>query len=164
MKYDYSPEKWLYNEICYPSNRSKQIQETHMAYSAGTQYTRQSLNEHNIHGFTGNRLFSVKSCMLFFIQTLPRILCAGDISRVGFLDLFGPIAGVLSKCKKSEKTSECQFTRKRVKATQKKLLSTRKREKREKKVRFFTRKRVKKEWKWTRVNTTQKCIVLRLNL
>ena len=52
---------------------------------------------------------------------------------------------VLSKCKKSEKTSECQFTRKRVKATQKKLLSTRKREKREKKVRFFTRKRVKKE-------------------
>ena len=42
-------------------------------------------------------------------------------------------AFVLSKCKKSEKTSECQFTRKRVKATQKKLLSTRKREKREKK-------------------------------
>ena len=74
------------------------------------------------------------------------------------------IALLLSKCKKSEKTSECQFTRKRVKATQKKLLSTRKREKREKKVRFFTRKRVKKEWKWTRVNTTQKCIVLRLNL
>ena len=71
---------------------------------------------------------------------------------------------LLSKCKKSEKTSECQFTRKRVKATQKKLLCTRKREKREKKVRFFTRKRVKKEWKWTRVNTTQKCIVLRLNL
>ena len=26
---------------------------------------------------------------------------------------------LLSKCKKSEKTSECQFTRKRVKATQK---------------------------------------------
>ena len=71
---------------------------------------------------------------------------------------------LLSKCKKSEKTSECQFTRKRVKATQKKLLSTRKREKIEKKVRFFTRKRVKKESKWTRVNTTQKCIVLRLNL
>ena len=56
-----------------------------------------------------------------------------------------PRLRVLSKCKKSEKTSECQFTRKRVKATQKKLLSTRKREKREKKVRFFTRKRVKKE-------------------
>ena len=36
---DYSPEKSLYNEICYPSNRSKQIQETHMAYSAGTHYT-----------------------------------------------------------------------------------------------------------------------------
>ena len=28
-----------------------------------------------------------------FIQTLPRILCVGDISRVSFLDLFGPIAG-----------------------------------------------------------------------
>ena len=36
---------------------------------------------------------SVKPCMLFFIQTLPRILCVGDISRVSFLDLFGPIAG-----------------------------------------------------------------------
>ena len=40
-----SPKKWLCNGICYPSNRSKQIQETHMAYSTGTQYTRQSLNE-----------------------------------------------------------------------------------------------------------------------
>ena len=40
-----SPKKLLYNGICYPSSRSKQIQETHMAYSAGTQYTRQSLNE-----------------------------------------------------------------------------------------------------------------------
>ena len=35
----YSPEKWLHNRIYCPSNRSKQIQETHMAYSAGTQYT-----------------------------------------------------------------------------------------------------------------------------
>ena len=33
----YSLEKWLHNRICYPSNRSKQIQET---YIAGTQYTR----------------------------------------------------------------------------------------------------------------------------
>ena len=42
----YSPEKWLYNRIYCLSNRSKQIQETHTAYnSAGTQYTRQSLNE-----------------------------------------------------------------------------------------------------------------------
>ena len=40
-----SPEKWLHNWICYPSNRSKQIQETQMAYSAGTQYTRQSFNK-----------------------------------------------------------------------------------------------------------------------
>ena len=40
-----SPEKWLYNKIYCPSNRSKQIKETHTAYGAGTQYTRQSLNE-----------------------------------------------------------------------------------------------------------------------
>ena len=39
-------------------------------------------------------LLSVKPCMLFFIQTLPRILCTGAISRVSFLNLFGPIAGV----------------------------------------------------------------------
>ena len=36
---------------------------------------------------------SVKSCMLFFIQTLPLILCVSDICRVSFLDLFGLIAG-----------------------------------------------------------------------
>ena len=41
----YSPEKWLHNRIFCPSNRSKQIQETHTACSAGTQYTRRSLNE-----------------------------------------------------------------------------------------------------------------------
>ena len=41
----YSPEKWLYNRIYWPSNRFKQIKETHTAYSAGTQYTRLSLNE-----------------------------------------------------------------------------------------------------------------------
>ena len=41
----YSPEKWLYNRIYCPSNRSKQIKEIHTAYTAGTQYTRQSLNE-----------------------------------------------------------------------------------------------------------------------
>ena len=41
----YSPEKWLHNRIYCPSNRSKQIKETHTAYSTGTQYTRQSLNE-----------------------------------------------------------------------------------------------------------------------
>ena len=40
-----SPEKWLHNRIYCPSNRSKQIQETHMAYSTSTQYTRQSLND-----------------------------------------------------------------------------------------------------------------------
>ena len=41
----YSPEKWLHNRINCPCNRSKHIKETHTAYSAGTQYTRQSLNE-----------------------------------------------------------------------------------------------------------------------
>ena len=41
----HSPEKWLHNRIYCSSNRSKQIQEIHTAYSAGTQYTRQSLNE-----------------------------------------------------------------------------------------------------------------------
>ena len=67
-----------------------------MAYSAGTQYRRQSLNEkkQHVHAFTDNILLSVKPCMLCFIQTLPRVLCIGAISRVSFLDLFGPIAGV----------------------------------------------------------------------
>ena len=37
--------KWLHNWIIYPSNRSKQIQETHMACSGGKQYKLQSLNE-----------------------------------------------------------------------------------------------------------------------
>ena len=41
----YSLEKWLYNRIYCPSNRSKQIKETHTAYGPDTQYTRQSLNE-----------------------------------------------------------------------------------------------------------------------
>ena len=41
----YLPEKWLYNRIYCTSNQSKQIKETHTDYSAGTQYTRQSLNE-----------------------------------------------------------------------------------------------------------------------
>ena len=50
--------------------------------------------KNSMHDFTDNNLLSVKSCTLFFIQTLPRILCAGAISRVGFLDLFGPITGV----------------------------------------------------------------------
>ena len=44
-----SSEKWLHNGICYPSNRSKQIKETHMVYSAGTQYMRQSFNESQQH-------------------------------------------------------------------------------------------------------------------
>ena len=49
-----------------------------------------------IHGFTADNYLSVKPCMLFFIQTLPRILCNGAISRESFFDLFGPIAGVIN--------------------------------------------------------------------
>ena len=48
--------------------------------------------EDSTHGFTD--MLSVKPCMLFFIQTLPRILCTGALSRVSFLNLFGSIAGV----------------------------------------------------------------------
>ena len=141
-----------YYVITSPANRSKQIQETHKAYSAGvkeykvpkierpsahktlfkgyamhqcflsrscftpcmsmegglavmgdcqcsytgSQYTRQSFNKNNIHGFTDNEVLAVKPCTLFCIQTLPHrpILCAGAICRASFLDLFGPIAGV----------------------------------------------------------------------
>ena len=86
-----------------PSNRSKQIKETHTAYSAGTQYTRQSLNNNKkkkttMASQTARQLLALKPFrpMLFFIQTLPRILCAGAISRVSFLDLFGPIAGAIN--------------------------------------------------------------------
>ena len=50
----------------------------------------------NIHGFTDNKLLCVKPWMLFFIQTFPLILCAGAMSRVSFLDLFGPIAGAIN--------------------------------------------------------------------
>ena len=35
--------------------------------------------------------------MHFFIKTLPRTLCAGAISRVSFLDMYGPIAWVTKK-------------------------------------------------------------------
>ena len=51
---------------------------------------------HNIQGFKDDNCLSVKPCMLCFIQTLPRILCAGAISRVSFFDLFGPIAGAIN--------------------------------------------------------------------
>ena len=146
----YSPEKLCHNRICCPSNRSKQVQETHMAYIADTQYTRQSLNEkqhtwlhrqcHEWHvaekvnqstmveviamqggheGLTHYTLSCVhplnrttgpllawshreERCLEArcittqissgFIRTLPCVVCAGDVSRVSFLDLFGPVA------------------------------------------------------------------------
>ena len=51
--------------------------------------------KNNIHGFTDNKLLSVKPYMLIFIQTLLRILGAGAIYlyNLSFLDLFGPITG-----------------------------------------------------------------------
>ena len=64
--------------------------------STGTQYTWQSFNEKQ-HRPTW-LVCEAMTCMLFFIQTLPRILCAGAVSRVSFLDLFGPIAGDNSRC------------------------------------------------------------------
>ena len=55
-----------------------------------------NLNENNIglHDLTDNNSLYVKPCMLPFFQTLPHILCAGTISRVSFLNLFGSLAGV----------------------------------------------------------------------
>ena len=52
--------------------------------------------KNNIHGFTVDNCLSVKPCMLFFIQTLLHILCAGTISHVSFFDLFGLIAGAIN--------------------------------------------------------------------
>ena len=49
----------------------------------------------NLKEGTDTQLSFVKPCMLFFIQTSPRILCATAISRVSFLDLFGQIAGAI---------------------------------------------------------------------
>ena len=90
------------------------------------------------------------SCKSRSYQTLK--LCSTVLELVCQVWQFYIYITVLSKCKKSEKTSECQFTRKRVKATQKKLLSTRKREKREKKWDFSLEKEWKKsesEHEWT---------------
>ena len=82
-----SPEKWLHNWICYPSNRSKQIQETHTAYSACTQYTRQSLNEKQhtwLHRQQVNWL-SVNPCVLSSAQTLSRSLVCRHCRPCEFL-------------------------------------------------------------------------------
>ena len=53
--------------------------------------------KNNIHGFSDRELDRLCSHVtLFFIQTLPRILCVGAINRVSFFDLFGPIAGAIN--------------------------------------------------------------------
>ena len=81
-----SPEKWLHNRICYPSNPSRQIKETHTAYSAGTPYTRQSWMKNNMHAFTDNKVLCVKPCMQFFIQTLPRVFVCRLYQPCEFLE------------------------------------------------------------------------------
>ena len=73
-EHPYSPEKWLHNWICYPSNRSKQIQETHTAYSPGTQYTRQSLNEKQ-HTWLHRQQVN---CLWSHVYCLPFKLCRVD--------------------------------------------------------------------------------------
>ena len=60
--------------------------------------------------FTDNNLLFVKPCMLFFIQTLPRILCAIAVSRVSFIDLFGPIAGAINPIRLLSSTSMANST------------------------------------------------------
>ena len=70
------------NRICYSSNRSKQIQETHTAFRAGTQYTRQSLNETQHSWLHIQQDIVCEAMYAVFIKTLPRILCAGSISHV----------------------------------------------------------------------------------
>ena len=57
-KMDNSPEKWLCNRDYHPSNRSKQIQETHTITAAKFECCARS-----------------HAWMLFIFQTLPRVLC-----------------------------------------------------------------------------------------
>ena len=78
----YSPEKWLHNWICHPSNRSKQIQESHTAYSADTQPTRQSLNVRQ-----HTRLHRQLTCCLWshvccFSFKLCRVYCVPALEAV----------------------------------------------------------------------------------
>ena len=56
-----------------------------------TLYTAKFWMKNNIPGFTDINLLSVQPCMLFFIQTWQGILCAGAVSPVSFLHLFGLI-------------------------------------------------------------------------
>ena len=55
--------------------------------------------KNNMHGFTDDNCQSLKPCMLFFIQTLPHILCTGATrgatSLARFLDLFGAINPIM---------------------------------------------------------------------
>ena len=73
-----SPEKWLHNRIYCPSNRSKQIQETHTGhsgeftiYAAKSEWKTTYTASHRITVYLWSHVY------LFFIQTLPGILWAG---------------------------------------------------------------------------------------
>ena len=67
------------------SNRSKQILEPQTAYSDGTQYTRQSLNEKQ-HTWLHRQQVIVCEAMyvIFFIQTLPRIYAMKVMTSFGY--------------------------------------------------------------------------------
>ena len=92
----YSPEKWLHNRVYRPSNWSKQIQEIHTACSAGSQYTWQSLNKKQYTWLHRETVILCEAMYVVFHQTLPRILWTRAMTRVSFLDLFGPIAGAIN--------------------------------------------------------------------
>ena len=70
-----SSGKWLHNWISCPSSRSKQIHEKLTRLIAPAHNIRGKVSmKTSIHGFTDNLWSHV---CYFFIQTLPRILCAG---------------------------------------------------------------------------------------
>ena len=96
MEFDYlftanSPEKRLHNMIYCPINWSKQIQETHMAYSAGTHYTLQNLNEKQHTWLYRQIVIFFEAMYVVFHSNFAAYIVCQAISRVSFLDLFGPI-------------------------------------------------------------------------
>ena len=91
-----SPEKLLHNRIITPAIGPNKSRKLTRLIAPAHNIRGKVWMKNNVHGYTADNSLSVKPCMLFFIQTLPRILCAGTISRVSFLDLFGPIAGAIN--------------------------------------------------------------------
>ena len=63
--------------ISCPSNRSKQIQQTQMAYSAGTQYTRQSLKGKQLTWLHSNYTpIAFDEGVTFWLQRAGSLPCA----------------------------------------------------------------------------------------